>query len=62
MPKPKKDVEATLTSKEQKKVAKLSATITYHEARNEKDKVQSIKDQIAAIQEAANSRERAAMG
>eukprot|EP00533_Pseudo-nitzschia_delicatissima_P006425 CAMPEP_0116079044 /NCGR_PEP_ID=MMETSP0327-20121206/934_1 /TAXON_ID=44447 /ORGANISM="Pseudo-nitzschia delicatissima, Strain B596" /LENGTH=64 /DNA_ID=CAMNT_0003569647 /DNA_START=311 /DNA_END=505 /DNA_ORIENTATION=- len=42
-------VEATLSKKDAKKVAKLESQIPYHEGRGNKDDVQKIKDQIAKI-------------
>mmetsp|Transcript_46048 Transcript_46048/g.55425 ORF Transcript_46048/g.55425 Transcript_46048/m.55425 type:complete len:131 (-) Transcript_46048:177-569(-) len=44
-----KEVEITLSKKDQKKVDKLSAQIPYHEGRNNKEEVEKIKNQVDAI-------------
>lgn len=49
MAKPKKEIDVTLSKKDQKKVQKLEAQIPYHEGRQNMDEVTKIKEQIAAI-------------
>ncbi|KAL7464547.1 hypothetical protein ACHAXS_004883 [Conticribra weissflogii] len=49
MAKKQKEVEVTLSKKDQKKVDKLASQIPYHEGRGNLDEVTKIKDQIDAI-------------
>jgi len=52
MGKPKKNVkepEMVLSKKDLKKVTKLESQIPYHEGRGNKEEVQKVRDQIAAI-------------
>jgi len=44
-----KEEEITLSKKDQKKVDKLEAQIPYHEGRGNKEEVEKIKQQVAAI-------------
>ena len=44
-----KEPEITLSKKDQKKVDKLEAQIPYHEGRGNKEEVEKIKEQVAAI-------------
>eukprot|EP00934_Nitzschia_sp_Nitz4_P001927 Nitzschia sp. Nitz4//scaffold36_size144017//57994//58287//NITZ4_003086-RA/size144017-processed-gene-0.77-mRNA-1//-1//CDS//3329549456//1927//frame0 len=44
-----KEEEITLNKKDAKKVAKLEAQIPYHEGRGNKEEVEKIKEQVAAI-------------
>jgi len=55
MGKPKQKVEEdfTLNKKDAKKVSKLEAQIPYHEGRGNKEEVEKIKEQVAAIWEKA---------
>lgn len=50
-PKTKKEEEVVLSKKDAKKVTKLESQIPYHEGRGNKEEVQKIQDQIAAIWE-----------
>mmetsp|Transcript_22666 Transcript_22666/g.45889 ORF Transcript_22666/g.45889 Transcript_22666/m.45889 type:complete len:118 (+) Transcript_22666:156-509(+) len=49
MAKKQKEVEVTLSKKDQKKVDKLAAQIPYHEGRGNLEEITKIKDQIDTI-------------